>query len=193
LEGEAEGGAADTEFGAIQEDRGADALVVKEGAVGGIEVLEVNHVAANFQDTVVTRNLGIVEGEVRAFAADDHAGLLQGEGVALRGAIEGGEDQVEFFGEHQAVVNGGELEACSGGVGARERGHGRDDHGFVDAFFDLDDGGFATFGATELNFGMLRQDRVVQQMLLATMNTAGLHEITVARWGGSVGKRGGEG
>jgi len=38
LEGDADGAAADVEFGAVLEDGGADAFLLEEGAVGGVEV-----------------------------------------------------------------------------------------------------------------------------------------------------------
>ena len=180
MEGETQSGAADTEFGAVLEDCGANAFVLEEGAVGGVQVLEVDEAPADFQDAVVARDFGVVKGQVGAFATDDDAGLVEGEAEPLVGAIGDGDDDVGVGGEEE-IVGGGEAEVSGGGVRAGEGGHWGDDHGFVNAFFDLDDGGFATFSATELNFAVFGQNGVVQEMLLATMDTTGLHKSKVAR------------
>ena len=79
------------------------------------------------------------------------------------------------------VVDSRSFHACRGGVGTGERGHRRDDHGFVDAALHLDNGGLATLGAAKLNFGMLGQHGIVQQMLLPTMNAARLHTSKLSR------------
>jgi hypothetical protein len=92
FESEAERGFADAEFGALAEHGGADALFFEEGAIGGVEVAEVDVVFPDFDDAVVARDLGILQGDVSALAADDDARFFQRVSSACVGASDDGED-----------------------------------------------------------------------------------------------------
>ena len=90
FEGDAEGGFADAEFGIVAEHGGADALFFEEGAVGGVEVAEIDVVFADFDDAVVARDFVVGEGDVGAVAADDDAGFTQRVSDSCAGAGDDG-------------------------------------------------------------------------------------------------------
>ena len=86
LESQAERGFADTEFGALAEHGGADALFFEECAVGGIEVAEIGVVIADFDDAMVAGDFGIFKGDVGAVAADYDARFFECVSGACAGA-----------------------------------------------------------------------------------------------------------
>ena len=94
LESQAEGGFADAEFGALAEHGGADALFFEEGAIGGVEVAEVDVVFADFDDAMVARDFGVLQGDVGAVAADDDARFFERVSGSYAGARDDGEDDV---------------------------------------------------------------------------------------------------
>src|SRR6202041_3675780 len=77
FESQAERGFANAKFGALAEHGGADALLFEKCAVGGVEVAEIDVVFADFDDTVVARDFGVLQGDVGAVAADDNARLFE--------------------------------------------------------------------------------------------------------------------
>jgi len=94
FEGEAEDGVADAEFGIVAEYGGADALFFEEGAVGGVEIAEVDVVLADLDDAVVAGDFWVGQGDVGAVATDDDASFLQRVGCAGAGAGDDGQDNV---------------------------------------------------------------------------------------------------
>src|ERR1700743_134654 len=94
LESQAERGFADAEFSALAEHGGADALLFEKSAVGGIEVTEVDVVFADFDDAIVARDFGILEGDVGAVAADHDARFLERVRGACAAAGDDREDDV---------------------------------------------------------------------------------------------------
>ena len=85
LESQAERGFADAEFGALAEHGGADTLFFEEGAVGGVEVAEVDVVFADFDDAMVARDFGVLQSDVGAVAADDDARFFERVSVPTPG------------------------------------------------------------------------------------------------------------
>jgi hypothetical protein len=121
LESQAERGFADAELGALAEHGGADALLFEKCAVGGIEVAEVDVVFADFDDTVVARDFGVLQGDVGAVAADDNARLFEDVRGACAGAGDDGEDYVFRLRENGGGVLHDQRGLRAGGVAASER------------------------------------------------------------------------
>ena len=69
----------------MAEHGGADALFFEEGAVGGVEVAEIDVVFADFDDAMVARDFGVLQGDVGAVAADDDAWLIERVSVSRAG------------------------------------------------------------------------------------------------------------
>ena len=104
MEVDADGAGADAKFGAILKEGSADALSFKEGAVGGIEVLQVDKLAANFKKAVMARDFRVVQAEIGALAANNGATIFQMEFQALIGARSDGEDEINALRKLQAVI-----------------------------------------------------------------------------------------
>lgn len=183
LEGKAESAAADAKFGAILQDGSAHALLFQERAIRGIQIFEVHKAIADFQHAVMARDLRVGEGKVSAFAADNNAWAAKDQELAFFWASSDRQGNVDVLRQVQSLVRGREAEARGGGIRTRKGRHGGDHNGFIDALAYFHNSGFATFGAAELHLGVLREDGVIQQMLLPAMHTAGLHNSTVARSG----------
>lgn len=181
---QANGGAADAKLRAIVEHGSADTLFAEEGAIGGVQIFEAEAGFADFEEAMLTRDFRVGEGKIGAFAADDGACASEREAVARLGPGDHREAGEDGCGQVWIIIDGRSLHARSGSVAAGEGGHRRNDHGFVGLVLDLDDGGLPTFGAPELNLGVLCQDGVVQEMLLPAMNAARLHKSKVPRTSG---------
>ena len=76
LESQAERGFADAKFGALAKHGGADALLFEKCAIGGVEIAEVDVVFADFDDAVVARDFGVLQGDVGTVAADHDARFI---------------------------------------------------------------------------------------------------------------------
>ncbi len=187
---EANGAGAHAEFGAVLQESGADALAVEEGAVGGVHVFKVDEFAANFQQAVMARNFGVVEAEIGAFAANNGAAGVEVKFQALVGASDDGEQEVDALGEGQAIIGRRQSGGDRRRIAFAERGHGGDDHSLIDKMLDLDDGGLAAAGATELHLRVLGEKVVLQEVLLSAVAAAGLHSSKLARGWGLAGWRG---
>lgn len=72
-EGDLDRAVANAELGAVLEHCGTNTAFLKEGAVRGIEILEVHEGVTDFEDAVMARDFGIVEREVGTLAADDRS------------------------------------------------------------------------------------------------------------------------
>jgi hypothetical protein len=183
MQSEAQGAAADAKFGAVLQHRGADTVFFEESAVGGVQVFQVDETVPDFEQAMVARNLGIIQGHVGTFTADHRARFGEWETVAeLRAAGHRkrcGDTgrQIRIFVDRKGVQSRG------GRIGASKGRHWRDDDSFIDAAFDFHDGRFSALGAAELNLRMLGEHRVVEKVLLPTMNAAGLHNSKVTRRG----------
>jgi hypothetical protein len=181
VQGEAKGAAADAKFGAVLQHGGADAFFFEEGSVGRVEIFQVDEAASNLEQAMVAGNLGIIEGHVGAFTADH--GTHFGEGKARAELRATGHCERGCGGRRQIriVVDRKSLQTSGGRIGASKGRHRRDNRGLIDATLHFHDGRFSAFRAAELNFGMLGEHRVVENVLLPTMNTASLHNSKVAR------------
>ena len=130
MEADTEGAAADAEFRAILEDRGAHAFLFEERAIGGIQVFQVKEVIADFEHAVVAGDFRISQGKVCAFAADNDARTTEEEKLALFWATGDGEGDVGIRGQVQSLIRRREAQAGRGGVGAGEGRHGGDHDSF---------------------------------------------------------------
>src|SRR5579863_7051719 len=77
LKSQAEHGFANAELGALAEHGGADTFLFEESTVGGIEVAKIGVIFADFDDAMMARNFGILQGDVGALASDHDASLFQ--------------------------------------------------------------------------------------------------------------------
>src|SRR5580704_11645545 len=70
LERDAQDGFADAELGVVDKHGGADAFFLVKGAVGGVQVAQIDVSVAYLDDAVMARNLRVLQRDVRAFASD---------------------------------------------------------------------------------------------------------------------------
>jgi len=176
-----DGAAAYTELRAVLQERSADTLVFKKSSVSGVKILQVDRVLANFEDTMVARDFRILERKVGALATNDGTGSAELEGFAFGGPAGNGQYDIGIRREAQGVVNRGQAKPGGGSVGAGERRHRGDDHGFVGTALDFHDCGLATTGTAELYLGVFGHDVVLQKVLLPTMHATGLHTFNLPR------------
>jgi hypothetical protein len=178
-EGNAEGGVADAELGAVLEHGGANTLVAEECAVGGIEIAQVDVRVADFEQAMVAGNFGIGQGDVGDFASDDDSGLLEFVDGAFAGAGDYGECDADHRRKCRGIFTRQEGEGA-GGIGASEGWQGRDDHGSVGAALRFDHSGSTAFGTTKADFGMSAEVGVAKDVLSAAAGAGCLHEETLA-------------
>src|SRR5690348_18292139 len=82
LEADANAALANAKLRAVPQHGRFHALFVEEGAVRGVEILQVDEFVADFQEAVVTRDFRIVQGNVSPLSPDDDAWLGQPEDLA---------------------------------------------------------------------------------------------------------------
>jgi hypothetical protein len=181
LERQAERGFADAKFGALAEHGGADAFFFEEGAVGGVEVAEVDVVIADFDDAVVSRDFGILEGDVGAIAANDDARFLE----RVRGTYAGPGDDCEDNGfcsrQDGSGVRYNERRLCTSAVATGEGRERRDGDGGIGMFASVNDGGRGAAGAAKFYFGVCADVGVFEDVLRAAVTACRLHGMKIAR------------
>src|SRR5690242_3699894 len=69
LKADANEAGANAKFGAILEHSSADAFFVQEGAVRGVQVLQVGKILTHLKKAVMTRNLLIIQSNICIIAA----------------------------------------------------------------------------------------------------------------------------
>src|SRR3984957_7550377 len=180
LESQAERGFADAKFGALAEHGGAEALLFEKCAVGGVEVAKIDVVVADFDDAVVARDFGVLQGDVGAVAADDDARFFEDVRRACAGAGDDGEDYFFRFRQDGGGVLHDQRGLGAGGVAAGEGWERRDGDCCVGMAARVDDSGRGATGAAELYFGMRADVGILEHMVRATVTACCLHGLKVA-------------
>ena len=165
----------------LGEHGGAGALFFVEGAVGGVEVAEVDVVAADFEDAVMAGDFGIVEVDVGAVAAEDDARF----GELVRGAFAGAGDDGEDDGLWSREAWRCRLVMIKRvltpeALARANEGSGEMTHGGFRAAGVFDDGRAAAPGAAELHFGVRADIGVLQHVFRAAVGASCLHGTKVA-------------
>src|SRR5580700_6768092 len=175
LEADANAALPNAKLRAVQEHGRSHSLLVIKRAIGGVQILQVDECVAHFQQTVVSGNLRVIQGDVRPLPPNDESRFCQSKNLAVRRPRGYRENEYAVGGQLQPIVRRRQLQICTGSVGAGKRRQRADHHGLVSAPFDLHNRRLPALRALELHLWMDRVIGILQLVLCSAMDTRSLH------------------